>query len=564
MLDPTRRTGWTGPGLLVLALLVVLGFTEALLVHLWHPGRRIYALQIVYAVVTAAIILRLSTKPMSPPRWGVAALLVGCFVVSGLLAQGALQAFPNSGDEYGYNFVADTLAQGRFWNQAYPAPLRDVLETFYIGGHGDQRLSQCIPGWPAVLLPFKLIGIPQFANAVVGLLAGVFMLRALQNLPITPAVRLAALVLGLAAPFTLFNNASFFNHSLTAAALLGIIWLDLRDHRSPASLNRVGIGVGFSVLLATRYETFLLAFSLFAIEGLVRHRLRFVRWALPAAVGAAPITLMLLFYNWRITGSPFTTTLAWVSPGIGFGLNSSGIDNGEHSAGRGLLHTVGWFADWQDFAPVLLLPLYAVALWHRVTTRSLRWFDLLWPTIVVFFFFYPDEGGYQYGPRYWYLAFVAMPVTIAAGLPITGTFWQLGRLRVDPLRLATVQLASFIGFTIGFAYFAHLMVQRRGAPFELAATAPAPALVLVPSYVEELYVPWQKVPYMKLGKDYTRNGVGPLPPVALGIDLGDQRTALLCEQVPERGIYRLRLDESELRGTLVPVCNGAVAPTPKG
>lgn len=541
----------------LIALLVALGLAEAILSHLWNPGRKFVIAQGIYALATGAIVLFLGRRPMATPRWGVGAVLAGGFVLTVLVAQFALHAYPSSGDEYGYNYVANTLAHGRLWNQAYPLPLRDVLETFYVGGHGDQRLSQYIPGWPVVLIPFQLIGLPQVANAVVGLLAAIFLLRALQTLGAPPAVRLALLILGVAAPFTLFNDASFFNHPLTAAALLGIIWLDLRDPAHPSALNRVGIGFGFSVLLATRYETFLLAFMLFAVDGLIRHRLRFVRWALPAAMGAAPVTLLLLAYNWRITGSPFTTTLGWVSPDIGFGLRASGID-GAHSARRGLEHSAVWLGSWQEFASVLLLPMYALALGRRIMTRTVRWFDLLLPLVVAFFFFYPDDGGFQYGPRYWYLAHAAMPVTIAAGLPLAGGFWSFGRFRFDPMRLAAIQLASFAGFALGFAVFLHLQIEKRLVPWNVAAAAPPPAMVLMANQAVR-YVPWQVDPYAMLAKDYTHNGIGELGPVVMAIDLGDERTALLCRQVPDRALYRIRFSTTEPTGSLIPVCNGPAA-----
>lgn len=294
-------------------------------------------------------------------------------------------------------------------------------------------------------------------------------------------------------------------------------------------------------------------------DGSVRHRLRFTRWVIPA--GAAPLTLLLLAYNWEITGSPFTTTLAWVSPDIGFGLHAAGVD-GAHTPRRGLEHTIVWFANWQDFTSVLLLPLYFLAVWHRIRARTLRWFDLLWPA-VVFFFFYPDDGGYQYGPRYWYFAHAVMPVTIAAGLPADGDFWRIWRFRFDPVRLAATQLASFAGFSIGFAYFLHLQIETRLIPWRVAATVTPPAMVLMADQ-ERRYVSWQVLPYSMLGKDYTRNGVGDLGPVVIAIDFGDERTALLCSQVPKRALYRIRFAPIKPRGSLEPICNGAVPISPRG
>jgi len=38
------------------------------------------------------------------------------------------------------------------------------------------------------------------------------------------------------------------------AALLALIWLDLRDAGNPSAWDRAGIGVAFAVLLTTRHE----------------------------------------------------------------------------------------------------------------------------------------------------------------------------------------------------------------------------------------------------------------------------------------------------------------------
>lgn len=540
--------------------LVLLGAAEAVAIHIWNPAPRIPIIQFAYGLTTLVIVLYLgrARSSVEAPAWTVAALLGGTFLVAALVAQFALDAYPVSGDEYGYTFVADTLLHGRLWNHAYPASIQDVLATNYIGGHGDQRLSQYAPGWPVVMMPFRWAGIAQFANAVIGLIAAGLLWQALRCVPVPRTVRLAALTLGIAAPFTIFNNASFFSHPLTAAALLGIIWLDVRDPLHPTPWNRIGIGVGFSILLATRAETLFLAFLPFVIDGFCRHRARFVGWALPAALGATPATLLFLAYNWQITGSPFTSTITWITPQLGYGLHAMGMD-GPHSVQRAIQHTLEWFANWQDFASVLLLPFYAVALYYRLTTRTLRWFDLIFPAVVIFFFFFPDNGGFQYGPRYWYIAAVAMPITIAAGLPTAGEFWRLRHWRFDPLRLAAAQLASFAGFTIGYAVFLHLQVDNRLAPFRLADTVRPPAILLMET-IGRRYVPWQGYAYQLFPKDYTRNGVDSLGPIVIGLDLGAERTARLCAQMPDRAIYRIQLNHVGPSGTVQPVCNGALDP----
>lgn len=542
-----------------LVMLVLAGFGEAILVYLWAPYYKAQiVLHLAYAWVTAATILVLGRVTRQPPRpvpipaWAPWAVMAGGFAVTVLLAQIVLQAYPNSGDEYNYNYMAETFLHGRLWNEPRPESVRDLFETYYIAERDGKRASQYPPGWPTVLAVFQAVHAPQFANAVVGLVACGFLWLALSQLRTAPSVRLGAFMLGALAPFTLFNDASFFNHTLTAAALLAVAWLDLRDAGQPSPWNRAGIGLAFSVLLTTRYETFLIAFVLFALDGLARRRWRFIAWCAPAVVAGVPIALALLWYNWRITGSPFETTLAWASPDITYGLHSTGVE-GPHSLARGFGHTVFWALSWQDFASVLIAPLYAVALWRRLKAGTARWFDLVLPALVVFFFFYPDFGGFQYGPRYWYLGHAVMPLTVAAGLPVVGDLWRIGGWRLDPVRLALVQLASFAGFTLGYSVFVHVQLATRITPLRIAATAPTPALVLVTGG-EIRYTHWQKATSSLSSKDYTRNGLGEFGPLLIGNDLGEERTQRACEQFPDRHVFRLVLDPASVQWRLLPAC----------
>jgi hypothetical protein len=554
-----RRSVWIIPLLIGFGVLesVVVYYTQAfwpkslLSILVWLGSR------MAYVGITAALILLLSraTRPMRVPAWSPWAVVLLAFVVTLLIAQIAMEGFPNSGDEFGYNYLADTLLHGRVWNPPIPQQLHPIFDTYYVGDQGGKRASQYPPGWSAILALFKLLHAGQYANAMLGIASCAFLWFALRYVPVLSNVRIGVFALGVMAPFVLFNNASFYNHTLTALCLSAIIWLDLR----PRSLwNYFFIGTAFSLLLTARYETFLIAGVLFMLDGVIRKRLGFVLPALVAGIGALPITALLLWYNWRITGNPLETTLAWASPEITFGLHSTGMD-GPHSLARGLRHTVMWLMSWQDFASVLILPLFVLALWRRVITMAVRWFDLLLPAIVVFFVFYPDYGGFQYGPRYWYFGYVSLPVTIAAGLPSADGLWHFRSWRFDPVRVFLVQAASFLGFTAGFASYVHLQTEVRETPFRVAETAPPDSLVLMPDTTLP-YVGWQidQSPLtLFLSKDFTRNGPdGLVGPLLLGRDLGNaQQIVMVCQRSANRHVFRLIVSSPPPVGHLEPLCN---------
>lgn len=557
--DPRRARlrGLVRP--VLFASLAACGLLQAVLVFTWAPWiKGALLIGVVYALATAAAILALARagRATPAPRWAVPAVLLGGFAVTVALASGAMHAFPNSADEYGYNYLADTLLRGRLWNEPLPESLQDVFKTGYVADRDGKRASQYPPGWPAVLAGFKAAGVPALANPALGLLASVLLWLCLRRVPVASGARLAALVLGAAAPFALFNNASFFNHTLTAAALLAVVWLDLRDAEAPSAWNRAGIGFAFSVLLVTRYEAFLVAFALFALDGVLRKRARFVPWALPAAVAGLPLAAVLLWYNWRITGNPLQPTMSWATPEVTYGLYSTGMD-GQHSLTRGLLNTLTWGLGWHNFASVLAIPLFAVALWRRVSAGTVRWFDLILPALVAFFLLFPDDGGFQHGPRYWYLGHAALPVTIAAGLASRDGLWHLGRWSLDPVRLAAAQFCAFAGFTLGYAAFLHEQTELRLIPSRVAATAPAHSVVLV-RWMEYPHIrSWQKKPIPFASWDFTRNGLDGFGPVVIGTDLGETRTVILCWQL-DRQIFRLVLEGVPPVGRLEPVCNEPV------
>ena len=89
-------------------------------------------------------------------------------------------AWPNSGDEYGYSYLADTLLRGRLWNPAPPAA--PLFATWHIPTIDGKTFAYYAPGWPAVIALFKSIGLEQVASPAMTALMGYALLRSLRLL----------------------------------------------------------------------------------------------------------------------------------------------------------------------------------------------------------------------------------------------------------------------------------------------------------------------------------------------------------------------------------------------
>ena len=412
-----------------------------------------------------------------------------------ILAYTAAAIWPSSGDEYGYLYLADTLLRGRFYNPAPPAP--GLFDFFWIGMHDGKSVSQYPPGWPAFLTIFRALHIHQLANpALVGAL-GLLLSACLKRLEVRSETRLPLLAMTLLCPFTIFNGASLFNHLLASVATVGICYLQIRDDVEPTFRRKAGIGAFMSALLVTRYESFLIVAAVFVIDRLAIRRLNVVSDAAAFAVGGLPISIAWLVYNWEITGNPFLITRIWASPGH----ETLGIFDLRFA----FHNTVNMAALLLVFAGVVPTLLYVAALYARLHRGLIRFYDLLLPAAVLFFVFYPNDPGHQYGPRYWYFAWPSIVLTIGPELSAAGGVVRVIGRRFNLTSLTNKQLYVFAGFTIGFAVFLRMYVDERRSLYAVQVPE-TPAIVLVPDW-SFIIVPWQIDPFRALAKDFTRNGL---------------------------------------------------------
>jgi len=479
--------------LLLFAIGLVMGGLELLnpAANVWTVRREVLY-QTIFGLGAAGLALVLSRR-----AWRVrlpSAPVIACaFGAALLLACTVTAVWPNSADEYGYLYAARTLLAGRVFNPAPPVP--GLFDFYWIGIRDGKMASQYAPGWPVVLAPFVAAHVAFLANPVLTLVLGLLLRACLRRIGTPPAASAGLLVLVMLSPFTLFNGGSLFNHVQSAVAVMAICWLQLRDEARASVWNKIFIGFFFSVALVTRHEVFAITAAALGLDYVLRRRWQAFRAAVPIALGGLPVTLLWLGYNAAITGSPLVTTMLWAQPeSQTFGILSMTAT---------LRNQGGMVSQLCMFSSAALVLLYLAALWTRIRTGKVRFYDVLFPAAVAFFVFYPHWPGNEYGPRYWYFAWPTIALTVGATLSDEASFARLARWRIHVPTLAALQLAVYVGFALSCGIVLRLYVDARRSVY--AATAPAePAIVLIPDR-EFTLSRWQTRPFRAPTKDFTRN-----------------------------------------------------------
>ncbi len=477
-----------------------------------------------FSLLCAQVLMR---RRLSLPKVSPWAVIVAAFVLCLLVGWISGAAWPNSGDEYGYSYLADTLLHGRLWNPAPPdAPL---FATWHIPTIDGKTFAYYAPGWPAVIAIFKSIGLEQLASPVMTALMGYALLRTLRLLEVSAGLQAVGLAMILFSPFILFNGASLYPHAATGALVALIAWTRLSDDARPAVWKPLLIGVFFSILLQIRYETCAEVAAVYVIERFCLRRSKALPELVFTGIGAIPSILFLLYYNYDITGHALLLPYSWANPYYHLGLWGFG-DDGQHSPDRGLLHAAIWSGELAEYAGLALIPPYVLALGVKWRRGTLRFFDVLLPVAIAFYFLQPDNGGHRYGPRYWFFGWPPVILTIMSGL-------RGDRERTDGERIAAYAWTSFAycaGSLVVLCLVTRVYIDARR---EVYATAPPsePAVVLVPKR-PFIGWRWQSLPIYMYPEDFTRNDMDYAAPVLYGNGTAPNAVALAC-RMPGRHVY---------------------------
>src|SRR6266566_4476890 len=145
---------------------------------------------------------------LAAERRAAASFIIGTSFAATLLFVWVLRAFPNSADEYGYIYEAETFLAGRLWNPL--PPHHEFFSFLHIFEKDGKWVSAYPPGWSIILAAGQLLYLPYWLVCpIVGavLLFTVWSLGQRQNGFLGGILALS--LVGFS-PFFLFNAASYF------------------------------------------------------------------------------------------------------------------------------------------------------------------------------------------------------------------------------------------------------------------------------------------------------------------------------------------------------------------
>jgi len=448
-----------------------------------------------------------------------------------LIAYYTLHDFPNSGDEYVYLYQAETLSEGRLWNEAHALP------QFFSYSHLPQKDGMSVgrfpPGWPLLLsLPFVFHIPPLWLNPVIAAIT-LWIFYSFGCRYYGHRVALWALISVAFTSFYLLNSASFFSHNACLLMAVGFIYsLYLRLEKGSTSFALLA-GVCLGAMVITRYyNAVLIAIPVF-IYLFYQYRWKCIPTLFLIGVGSLPFFIFLFWYNYSITGNGLLPVTVWADPRerLGFGVRGyTPIEGIEHFIRRVFL-----FLYWSS--PALLL-LYVVFLFQKVRSRVQRFFhpeDYYLLMLILGYYFYHHIGGNQYGPRFWF-----------EGTPFLTLFVVKKTFDTKAKWVWALFAAGLIYGIVKIPYIIHrehrVIEERMDIYTKVKESKISNAVVLVATHTGIIR------PMGEL--DLTRNGMDHNSSVIYAHDLGERNQELM-KFYPDRAFYKYVRDPEIVEGKLV-------------
>jgi hypothetical protein len=456
---------------------------------------------------------------------GVSAVLIGTLI---------FQNFPLTGDEWSYFLQAQIFSRGRL---QVDSPTHPRFFDVWAMVNNGKFYAWAPPGWPFLLTPGMVLGVPWLVNPAAGALTLLIVYR-LGQLVYNRVVSVLALVFMLFSPFFLLHSASYFAHPSSLLFITLFVFFYAKGIESQASRAFLLTGLcGSMSFLIRPFDQVAVGSPLGAyLLVLVWRREVAVRQVVWFGISHALGVLLMLAYNYVQTGNPLT---------IGYHVGYDGTLFDPYLGGRQFipeyfLHLLIWTF---PFVPLLVL-LYSI--WPGAKqTRSLteqRWDALLlliFLSNVFWYAFVPFHYWVGYGPRYYYGSFFAVALLGARGMVallggLSPRWTSRERQGLAAVALGTCLTLSVVWlFPIKLAE-AHAYIEARRALYRMVEQEKLQNAVIFIRAVSEDSLPW----------NLTRNTPDFQGSVLYVHDLRDLNR-LLFQQYPGRRFFVCDYDEKK-------------------
>ncbi len=388
-----------------------------------------------------------TTTDLRGRRWLVLIICLAALLVTAAIAVLAFERLPHLEDEVAYLFQAKTLALGRLTVPS-PEPEQAFWTPFVLDYQG-RRFGKYSPGWPAMLAPGVVLGLPWLVNPLLAALS-LYLVYRLGRTLYDDATGLLAAALGLVSPLFLVLGGSFLSHLASLFWLLlfslWFIWTTQGRHWGYA----LGAGVALGAATLTRPLTaaaYALPFVVYSLAQILRRQQPYWRCYLLVAAAGGALAALLPVYQWAVTGDPWLNpyVLWWPYDRLGFGPGIGAMPGGhspyyawinlKQDLSRAATDVLGWPA--LSWLPLLL----GLALRPR---RGRDW-ALLAPLaclVVAYLFYWIGSPSRLWGPRYYFEGFGGLWLLAAVGLRKAWRWATARRPRLGPALVVALILTT--------------------------------------------------------------------------------------------------------------------------
>lgn len=476
-----------------------------------------------------------------PILWICAAALLAGIGVSTL----AFERLPHLEDEVAYLFQAKTLALGRL---TVPSPAHaDAFWLPFVLDYEGRRFGKYPPGWPAILAPGELIGLPWLVNPLLAALA-LYLVYRLGRALYDERTGVLAAALGLTSPLLLVLAGSYLSHLASLVLLLLFSLWFVQTARGGNRWFAVGSGLALGAAFLVRSLTavgYAVPFALYGLVQVLRRRQpHWPNYLLVALAGAA-LASLLPVYQWAVTGDPWLNPylLWWPYDKIGFGPGVGWMPGG-HSL------SYAWLNLQQDLATaatdVLGWPGFSwVPIVLALALPPRRGRDRLLPApfvtlVIAYLFYWIGSPMRLWGPRYYFEGFGVLWILSAVGL---GRGWD--RLRRGPLwprAAALAGLALLLVVNLGVNLPPRLAQAKGFYGISRAQLRP-----IETAHLQNALVFVKAERWLEYGAMLAEMGPLLTDPVLYARSAGPEEDAAVMRDYPDRAVYYLEA------GVLYPV-----------